>query len=275
MKKFLAILMILTLLAGLPFVLATSETAVETTSDEVEQIPVLEGTVTELVDGGFLLMDKQQGEVMINVSDATVLDGLLTEIELEVGQYVFVDFNGAMTRSLPPQAHADRVSLYMLSGMVVEKLEDGSILMTDDVNGEVIVHLPEGMAHVNVGAPITVYHNGVMAMSLPAQITASDVRLPLVEGEITEVTEDGFLLTAADGTVEFAVNLGEETIYTVEYALTTLPADEADATSQTAEEVTVDAPAFAAGDKVTVYYNGAMTRSIPAQIFALEVVVSR
>ena len=336
MKKIAAVLMILVLLAALPFVTLATENTEETLVPEMDT--VLEGLVTEIVDGGFVINDAEQGEVMVNTSDATVWDGLLAEEELTVDQYVFVDYNGAMTFSLPPQVHADRVSLYMLSGIVTEVLEDGSILMNDWMNGDVIVHLTEDMQHVHAGSSIVVYHNGVMTLSLPAQVSASYIKLISATGVISEVTEDGFLLNTLDGQI-LMVGLNGATVVTEE-ALPEdadleafeaaqnlefeLPgADEAEqeltADAEAEEEISVveeqvaqpaeeeletqvqasvdketmltamepasplssDAAAepftldveWNIGDKVTVYYNGVMTRSIPGRITALEVVI--
>ena len=336
MKKIAAVLMILVLLAALPFVTLATENTEETLVPEMDT--VLEGLVTEIVDGGFVINDAEQGEVMVNTSDATVWDGLLAEEELTVDQYVFVDYNGAMTFSLPPQVHADRVSLYMLSGIVTEVLEDGSILMNDWMNGDVIVHLTEDMQHVHAGSSIVVYHNGVMTLSLPAQVSASYIKLISATGVISEVTEDGFLLNTLDGQI-LMVGLNGATVVTEE----ALPedadleafeaaqnlefelhgADEAEqeltADAEAEEEISVveeqvaqpaeeeletqvqasvdketmltamepasplssDAAAepftldveWNIGDKVTVYYNGVMTRSIPGRITALEVVI--
>lgn len=324
MKKIAAVLMILVLLAALPFVTLATENTEETLVPEMDT--VLEGLVTEIVDGGFVIKDVEQGEVMVNTSDATVWDGLLAEDELTVDQYVFVDYNGAMTFSLPPQVHADRVSLYMLSGIVTEVLEDGSILMNDWMNGDVIVHLTEDMQHVHAGSSIVVYHNGAMTLSLPAQVSASYIKLISATGVISEVTEDGFLLNTLDGQI-LLVGLNGATVVTeealpenadleafeavqnlelelpgadeAEQELTAdveaeeeIAAEEEQTAQPVEEEIALiatesDAPIsgdaadesftldveFHAGDKVTIYYNGMMTRSIPAQITALEVVI--
>lgn len=338
MKKIFAVLMILVLLAALPFVTLATENTEEALEAEINT--TLEGLVTEIVDGGFVINDVEQGEVMVNTSDATVWDGLLAEDELTVDQYVFVDYNGAMTFSLPPQVHADRVSLYMLSGIVTEVLEDGSILLNDWMNGDVIVHLGEGMNHVHKGSSIAVYHNGAMTLSLPAQVSASYIKLISTTGVISEVTEDGFLLNTLDGQIlmvalngatvvteenlpedadleafeaaqnlelnlpqlfpsaedaeqELTENVEEEISF--EEALTAEPAEEeletavqANAEKETmliamepAAPLVIDAAdepftldvEFNVGDKVTIYYNGVMTRSIPGRIVALEVVI--
>lgn len=310
MKKFLSVLMTIAMLAAMPFA-AMAE----------EPFALLEGLVTELVDGGFVMQDIQQGEVMINTSEATVWDGDLMEGELAVGQYVYVEYDGRMTFSLPPQVHADRVACNVLTGSVAEVLEDGSILMNDDTFGEVIVHLGDDMRHVYAGMPITVYFNGVMALSLPGQVTASHIVLPLISGCVSNLTGEGFTLTDADG-VEYEVKLAEDTliseeIIVVEDAPEAEAEEEAEETQaeETAEEIIEEnagetdeetagetgedavvledaelaeetaVPAaellsesaieWADGDIVTVYYNGIMSRSLPAQITAMEIVVIR
>lgn len=310
MKKLLSVLMTIAMLAAMPFA-AMAE----------EPFALLEGLVTELVDGGFVMQDIQQGEVMINTSEATVWDGDLMEGELAVGQYVYVEYDGRMTFSLPPQVHADRVTCNVLTGSVAEVLEDGSILMNDDTFGEVIVHLGDDMRHVYAGMPITVYFNGVMALSLPGQVTASHIVLPLISGCVSNLTGEGFTLTDADG-VEYEVKLAEDTliseeIIVVEDAPEAEAEEEAEETQaeETAEEIIEEnagetdeetagetgedavvledaelaeetaVPAaellsesaieWADGDIVTVYYNGIMSRSLPAQITAMEIVVIR
>lgn len=301
MKKLLSVLMTIAMLAAMPFA-AMAE----------EPFALLEGLVTELVDGGFVMQDIQQGEVMINTSEATVWDGDLMEGELAVGQYVYVEYDGRMTFSLPPQVHADRVACNVLTGSVAEVLEDGSILMNDDTLGEVIVHLGDDMRHVYAGMPITVYFNGVMALSLPGQVTASHIVLPLISGCVSNLTGEGFTLTDADG-VEYEVKLAEDTliseeIIVVEDAPEAEAEEEAEETAEETTEETTEETAgeagedavvledaelaeetavpaaellsesaieWADGDIVTVYYNGIMSRSLPAQITAMEIVVIR
>lgn len=321
MKKLLSVLMTIAMLAAMPFA-AMAE----------EPFALLEGLVTELVDGGFVMQDIQQGEVMINTSEATVWDGDLMEGELAVGQYVYVEYDGRMTFSLPPQVHADRVACNVLTGSVAEVLEDGSILMNDDTLGEVIVHLGDDMRHVYAGMPITVYFNGVMALSLPGQVTASHIVLPLISGCVSNLTGEGFTLTDADG-VEYEVKLAEDTLISEEIIVVEdAPEAEAEETAEEPTEETTEETAgetdiesageadtatdeqttgilsgetgedavvledaglaeetavpaaellsesaieWADGDIVTVYYNGIMSRSLPAQITAMEIVVIR
>lgn len=296
-------------------------------AEENEPDTLLEGLVTEVLEQGFVMDDIELGSVLLNVDETTVMDGILAEGAIEVGQYVFVEYDGRLTRSLPPQAHADRVGCYRLTGTVDLSVSMGVLLTGDPTFGDVIVRVDGSMPHLFQGMPITVYYNGVMAMSYPGQVTASHIVVPELTGVVSDRDEAGFTLTDADGN-EYRVLLSEQTLTGVLSASVedapamdeaaqgaavedesaedaepaadvdepvseapatedepageqtaaaepvteeTAAADESDA-SQPAPLPTVE---WGDGDTVTVYYNGVMTRSIPPQVTALEVLVLR
>jgi len=285
MKNKLCILLCLLLAFALP--LAAFAEAEETDLQ-------LEGFVTEIVDGGFVMEDIERGKVMLNVSEETVWDGMASQDGLSLGQYVLVDFDGRMTFSLPPQAHADRVGMYTLEGMVAEVYEDGMLLQGDPIYGDVIVNFAEAMPHVHQGMIVTVWYDGVMALSLPGQVTAKHITVPELVGTVSELAEDGFLLTDESG-VPYQVLLTDEMIIGLK------PVETVEETAEETEEETAEEPAeeeaeeveieiseepvrlpleqsdveLADGDKVTVYYNGMLSRSIPAQLTALEIAVEK
>ena len=259
--------------------------------------------MTEIVDGGFVMEDIERGKVMLNVSEETVWDGMASQDGLSEGQYVLVDFDGRMTFSLPPQAHADRVGMYTLEGMVAEVYEDGMLLQGDPIHGDVIVNFAQAMPHVHQGMIVTVWYDGVMALSLPGQANARYIVVPQLSGTVGEVTEEGFLLTDESG-VPYQVILAEDTLISlkpVEIAEETVEETAEEAAEETEEE-TAEEPAeeeeaeeveieiseepvrlpleqsdveIADGDSVTVYYNGMLSRSIPAQLTALEIAVEK
>lgn len=260
----------------------------------------LEGLVKEVTEEGFLMEDAQLGEVWLNTDETTVWDGILAEGELEVGQYVLVRYDGRLTRSLPPQAHADRVGCYVLSG-TVEAFYDSGVLLTGDENlGDVIVHMDESLAHVYIGMPVTVYYDGIMMMSLPGQVNARHIVVPSLTGTVSERGGEGFTLTDADGQA-YQVLLTEETIVTLAHDGEPASAEEtADAPEgedpeeeQTDSENSEPAPEdekdngnaadavldgesevsleWGDGDVVTVLYNGVLSKSNPAQLTAQEV----
>lgn len=292
MKKNLLTMICLMLALALPFGALAEENDTQ-----------LEGLVTEIVEGGFVLDDINQGEVMINTSENTVWDGILQEAELEVGQYVIVDFDGRMTFSLPPQAHADRVGCHVLTGVVGEVTEEGFLLTDDPTFGEAFVRLTEAMPHLYQGMPVTVYYDGVMTMSLPGQVNARHIIVPEISGTVSDLTEEGFLLTDENG-MEFAVLFGESTFISLQETAEEAEeeaTEEATIEDETIEDETIEEEAveeemiveetaesaeddqsilssdieWGDGDTVTVYYNGMMTRSLPPQITALEVAVVR
>lgn len=302
-------------------------------AEENEPDTLLEGLVTEVLEQGFVMEDIELGSVLLNVDETTVMDGILAEEDIEVGQYVFVEYDGRLTRSLPPQAHADRVGCYRLTGTVDLSLSMGVLLTGDPIFGDVIIRVDGSMPHLFQGMPITVYYNGVMAMSYPGQVTASHIVVPELTGTVSDRDSAGFTLTDADGN-EYRVLLSEQTLAGVlsasvedapavdetaqedaveaesaegaesasdadapaaedETALQDEPVAEEPAAEEPADaEPIVDEPAgddeadasrpaplptveWGDGDTVTVYYNGVMTRSIPPQVTALEVLVLR
>ena len=314
-------------------------------AEENEPDTLLEGLVTEVLEQGFVMEDTELGSVLLNVDETTVMDGILAEGDIEVGQYVFVEYDGRLTRSLPPQAHADRVGCYRLTGTVDLSLSMGVLLTGDPIFGDVIIRVDGSMPHLYQGMPITVYYNGVMAMSYPGQVTARHIVVPELTGTVSDRDSAGFTLTDADGN-EYRVLLSEQTFTGVlsasvedapaveeesqedateeesteaaepaadadeptkedesaadadepaetdepaaeesaeEEAVTEEPAEENPATDEPAggDEADASQPAplptveWGDGDTVTVYYNGVMTRSLPPQVTALEVLVLR
>ena len=167
-------------------------------AEENEPDTLLEGLVTEVLEQGFVMEDIELGSVLLNVDETTVMDGILAEGDIEVGQYVFVEYDGRLTRSLPPQAHADRVGCYRLTGTVDLSLSMGVLLTGDPTFGDVIIRVDGSMPHLYQGMPITVYYNGVMAMSYPGQVTARHIVVPELTGVVSDRDSAGFTLTDAD-----------------------------------------------------------------------------
>ena len=205
-------------------------------AEENEPDTLLEGLVTEVLEQGFVMEDTELGSVLLNVDETTVMDGILAEEDIEVGQYVFVEYDGRLTRSLPPQAHADRVGCYRLTGTVDLSLSIGVLLTGDPIFGDVIIRVDGSMPHLFQGMPITVYYNGVMAMSYPGQVTASHIVVPELTGTVSDKDSAGFTLTDAEGN-EYRVLLSEQTLAGVLSA----SVEDAPAVGETAQEDAVEA----------------------------------
>lgn len=244
MKKLLALVLALLMIAALS---VCAETV--TTEDAEIEYSTLEGIVTEITDAHFILDTIEQGEVQVNFDENTFFS---EEIPFACGQYAFVTYGGMMTRSLPPQIYALNVTVSRLTGTVLSTDEEtNTITIVTDLHGEVIVHLSETDSAVNYaeGDLVMVYNSGAMAMSLPPQIGASLImKLYTVNGAVTEIGE-GYIVIDENGTL-YQVNFAPDTTVTT-------PSEE-----------------LAAGHSVTVLYNGMTSRSIPAQITAIELTVN-
>lgn len=157
MKKLIAVMMMLALLAGAVAGFAQSV--------ETEEAPVLlSGEILEVTQDGVLLDVPGLGEVQAHVTEDTALEGVET---LLPGQFAVVLYNGMMTRSLPPQITALRVSVYAVEGTVTQVQEDRVTILRADDMGDVIVTLPEDAPELCEGDSVTAYTTGIMTMSLP------------------------------------------------------------------------------------------------------------
>lgn len=152
---------------------ALAETDAEATDMEAE-VFMLGGEVTEVGEGYFVMNDAELGEVQVNLGDDSAFDGVEMDA-LAVGQFVYVLYDGKMTRSLPPQVFALRVSMYAVSGGITELTDGKMTLVRDEIGDEVIVSLPEDAPELAVGDHVTAYTTGIMTLSIPAQMNAVKV----------------------------------------------------------------------------------------------------
>ena len=269
-------------------------------ANAADESPVVwEGTLTEVLEDGFVMQEADGREILFNVDEQTALDGFETLEDLDVGMYVIVESDGRLTKSIPPQAHADRVTCYWLAGQVESvDAEENTFLMQTEL-GEVIVHQGDLTTPVYAGMTVTVYFDGVMAMSLPGQIAARKIVVPELQGTVLEMTESGFVLLT-DDEMEYDVALTDETVRgvllsAVEAALSgegteeeapagdeteSEPAsetenaaeEEQDAQAGLAEEPAVEP---VKGDRVTVYFSGEYTDEEGHELTALEVLIEK
>ena len=169
--------------------------------EEAMEIYMLQGTILEVQEDGLLIMDEAQGEVLVLISDETVQE---TGYELGVGDYVYVDYNGQMTRSLPPQVTAGRVLPHNPVGDVVERYaEENALLLYGSDGNEYRINLPEAWEGETFDAQrAIVYYDGAATLSLPPQVSAGLV-LPeyAIEDIITELSETSMTLGMDEGAV--------------------------------------------------------------------------
>lgn len=207
------------------------------------EIAALEGVVLEIQeDSGYLIADADGRKVQALTNEETVWE---VDREIAVGDYLYIDYDGKMTRSVPAQITAQVVRMHVLEGFVTEAdLEANAILLTTPDQGEAYVTLPESMRGEDAtGKELTVYFNGVMTMSLPPQVNAGYVVYEYaVQGEVTEICDE--YIVVGEGQEAVQVNVDA---------------------AQRPETLKV-------GDVIRVRYDGAMTRSLPPQISADEII---
>ena len=205
MKKLLSLL-IVALLVALP-VCAEEEAPAEggwleaDGAEEEMEIYMLQGAILEMDEASMLINDAAQGEVLVLIGEETVLE---TSYDLAVGDYVYVDYNGVMTRSLPPQVTAGRIVSHKLEGDVAEVYaEENALLLYTADGGEYRVNLPGDEAQTGFDAQrAIVYYDGAATLSLPPQVSAGLV-LPeyAIEDIITELSETSMTLGMDEGAV--------------------------------------------------------------------------
>lgn len=231
MKKIIAILIAALLVCFAAF------------AETEEMLIPMTGTVLEIAeDGSYLINTAEHGDVQVLLNEETYFE---TSRDISVGDYIYIDYNGMMTRSLPPQVTASIVRMHVLEGTVNEIFADeNAVLMSTETHGEVYVTLPEEWLSAEIDTEIlTVYTDGAMTMSLPPRVNAG-YAIPgyALQGVITELGE-GFLM----------IGEGMEAVQ-VNCDASLLP-----------ENMNV-------GDVIRVIHDGQMTRSIPAQVTASQII---
>ena len=180
LKKIVCVLMILaTLLAVLPAGAQESE------------VFLLSGTIMEVLDDCVMLDVPELGDVQAFISEETTIEGVDA---LRIGQTAVVLYDGKMTRSLPPQITAQRISVYAVEGTVTEVAEDRVTILRGDELGEVVLTLPENAPELEIGQSVIAYTTGIMTMSLPPIMNAIAFEFeadePAEEAEDIERIED-------------------------------------------------------------------------------------
>ena len=146
---------------------AMTGTALTETNETIAEPELLDtaGIVLEITEDLLTIDTQTHGQVLVHLTAETLWEG---ETPV-VGAYVHVINNGAMTMSLPPQITALRVGCYAFTGTVGEIDEEFFMLQGENdlwqVNAEA-----DKLSDLTAGQTVTVYSNGAMTMSIPAQI---------------------------------------------------------------------------------------------------------
>ena len=133
----------------------------------VEEIFDMAGTVTEIGEG-FIMIQTADGQlVQVNTFEETLFEGK----EIEEGDYIHVAYNGMMTFSIPAQIAAMKIGCYAHTGVVGE-ITEGQFALETEMEMILVNATAEQLEGIEAGMTVTVYSNGAMTMSLPAQIGA-------------------------------------------------------------------------------------------------------
>lgn len=149
--------------------------------EEFAEVFGLCGVIVNINGDTIVFDDAQHGMIQANLTDDTLFEGVELGA-LQVGQMIFVDYDGKMTRSLPAQVTALRVYAHMITGKVTQ-VGDGSATIEQDGTGmEIVLHLPEGHDPIAAGDHVTAVTNGAMTMSLPPQASAVQITVDAQTG---------------------------------------------------------------------------------------------
>lgn len=137
------------------------------TTQEVVELLELVGTVEEM-DDAYIIINTTEGQrIQVNLGADTAYDGEPPAL----GDLIHVLYDGKMTRSIPPQVTAQHIGCYYHVGAIVELTQEGFTL---DVGEQMLeVHAEQSLVDgLENGQQVKVYTNGIMTMSLPAQVNA-------------------------------------------------------------------------------------------------------
>ena len=178
----------------------------------------------DLLPGVFLsgyVMEVHEDHLLAKTPDGLLVQAALTDETLTegadvlVGDFVHILYSGMMTRSIPAQITAQSVACHKLMGIVSELAEDGFILTYGEETYRINA-TAEQLTGIANGMYVTVYHSGAMTMSLPAQVAADHIRGHEIVGVITEMTENGFILTVDGEEIPYEVCPTEDALIFVQ-----------------------------------------------------------
>ncbi len=133
----------------------------------VQEVYDMAGAVTDIGEGFIMIQNAEGQDVQVNTFEETIFEGK----EIEVGDYIHVTYNGMMTFSIPAQIAAQKIGCYAHTGVVGE-ITEGQFTLETEMEPIIVNVTPEMIEGIESGMTVTVYSNGAMTMSLPAQIGA-------------------------------------------------------------------------------------------------------
>lgn len=166
-------------------------------------------SVIEITEDGILVADEVYGEVLVLIGEDTKITANGEEASAEAiapEMLLNVKYSEQMTRSIPPQTTAISIELLNLpveneeineeiaeeekaiGSAKINSVEDGAIVVTDEVRGEVIVFVTEetkitkdgeeiSANELKADMEITIEYAAHMTMSIPPQTSAVSIEI--------------------------------------------------------------------------------------------------
>ena len=208
MKKFF--LMLMALMLAMTALTAFAEDEAVIPSPEAESTTI-EGFVMNVADEMLLLLTRDGLYVEAQLTPDTIFDGK----DVAIGDFIQIDYNGMMTRSIPAQITAEHIGDHMLMGLVSELSENGFILTF----GEEVYQVSADAAllpYIQNDMFVTVYFDGMMTRMIPAGVNALYVRGQEIIGTVTEMVEGGFTMTVEGEELPYHVAIKEDALIFVQ-----------------------------------------------------------
>lgn len=235
-------------------------------------------------DGTLTVEDENYGEVIVKLDENTVITagGKPAERDvLAVGQLLDVEYNGIMTRSIPPQTTAVRIDVqnvpetveYHDAKILSVDAERKSITVSDENFDEIIVLVtdetsvicgtaPAGFADLAEGQEIVISYADYMTASIPPQTKA--VTISIGEEAQLEAEFRNAMISAVD---EKSITVNDDVSGEVIAHLT----DDTVINRENGESA--DTSDLKEGVKIRIRYANHMTMSLPPQTNAVEIII--
>ena len=235
-------------------------------------------------DGSLSVQDENFGEVIVRIDENTEItaDGKPAERDmLAAGQLLDIEYNGIMTRSIPPQTTAVRIDIqnmpetveYHDAKILSVDTEHKSITVSDENFDEIIVSVteetsvtkgtaPAGFADLAEGQEIVVSYADYMTASIPPQTKA--VTISINEEAPSEAEFRNAIISVVD---EKSITVNDDVSGEVVAHLT----DETLIKRENGEGA--DVSDLKEGAKIRIRYANHMTMSLPPQTNAVEIII--
>ena len=136
----------------------------------VQEVFDMTGVVTEIGEGFLMIEDADGQMIQVNTFEDTLFEGK----DVEIGDFIHVTYNGQMTFSIPGQIAAQKIGCYAHTGVVGE-ITEGQFALETGMELILVNATAEQLESLTPGMTVTVYSNGAMTMSLPAQVGAEHI----------------------------------------------------------------------------------------------------